>query len=60
MSQFDLDEFEAEVHALLAAYRRLQADYASIKAAYDVETARTREIRKRLDEVIKHIRELEY
>lgn len=59
MSQFDLAEFEAQVHALLAAYRRLQADYEALQTAHEAETRRNREIRERLNGVIERIRALE-
>ncbi len=59
MSQFDLADFEAQVHALLAAHRRLQADYDALKADHAAETERNREIRERLNGVIERIRALE-
>lgn len=59
MSQFDLTEFEGQVEALLAAHRRLQADYAALQAAHESETQRNREIRERLNGVIERIRALE-
>lgn len=59
MSQFDLAEFEAQVHALLVAYRRLQADYDSLEAAHETEVKRNQEIRDRLGDVIERIRALE-
>ncbi|HET7315112.1 hypothetical protein [Salinisphaera sp.] len=59
MSQFDLAEFEAQVHALLAAHRRLQANYDALKAAHEAQTQRHREIRERLNGVIERIRALE-
>lgn len=59
MSQFDLAEFEAQVDALLAAHRRLQVDYATLKTAHESEAQRNREIRERLNSVIERIRALE-
>ena len=59
MSQFDLADFEAQVHALLAAHQRLQADYAALKAAHEAESRRNQEIRERLNGVIERIRALE-
>lgn len=59
MTQFDLAEFEEQVHALLVAYRRLQADYAALRTAHEAEAERNQEIRARLSEVIERIRVLE-
>lgn len=59
MSQFDLADFEAQVHALLTAYHKLQADHDALKAAHEAEIQRTREVRERLNGVIERIRALE-
>lgn len=59
MSQFDLEHFEARVHALLADHARLQRDYAALRQAHDEEARRNREIRDQLGDVIARIRALE-
>ncbi|WP_423823408.1 hypothetical protein V5738_05510 [Salinisphaera sp. SPP-AMP-43] len=59
MNQFDLAEFEAQIHELLTAYQRLQSDYDTLKAAHEAEAQRNREIRERLSGVIERIRALE-
>lgn len=59
MTQFDLAEFEQQVDDLLAAYRRLQSDYRTLKVAHDAEERRNIETRERLNAVIERIRALE-
>ncbi|RJS94675.1 hypothetical protein [Salinisphaera sp. Q1T1-3] len=59
MSQFDLGEFEAQIHALLAAHEQLKHDYETLRAAHESETRRNREIRDQLGQVIDRIRALE-
>lgn len=59
MTQFDLADFEQQVDDLLAAYRRLQSDYRTLKVAHDAEEQRNIETRERLNAVIERIRALE-
>lgn len=59
MSRFDLTEFEAQVHSLLLAHRRLQADYESLREAHAAEIKRNREARDRLNNLVERIRALE-
>lgn len=59
MTQFDLAEFEQQVDDLLAAYRRLQSDYRTLKVAYEAEEQRNIDTRERLNAVIERIRALE-
>ena len=59
MNDFDINQFESRVDALLAAYARLQADHHALEAAHAHEAERNQRTRNRLKTVIERIRALE-
>lgn len=59
MKDFDIAQFEDRAQALLAAYKRLQADHRALKASHEAELQRNAETREHLNGVIERIRALE-
>lgn len=59
MGEFDLNQLETRVEALLQAYRRLQAANRTLNAEWQTVTQRNQELRHRLEAAIARLKALE-
>jgi uncharacterized protein (TIGR02449 family) len=59
MGEFDLNQLENRVEALLQAYRRLQASNRTLNAEWQTVTQRNQELRHRLEAAIARLKALE-
>ncbi len=59
MTEFDIEQFEARLKALVDAYERLKTDYRSLQATLEAEQRKNEHTRQRLGRIIERIRALE-
>lgn len=59
MTEFDIDQFEQRLKALVDAHECLKVDYCSLQTAFEAEKEKNEHMRQRLDRVIERIGALE-